>query len=110
MQFDWDPEKARKNLAKHGISFNEATRGFDAPLFLTFADLDHSFQERRFIIMGELGPAKEINSPRNDSAIALGGLREQSLTHPALGAPLPGRGIGPKIPSWEGCGVGHRPL
>jgi uncharacterized protein len=54
MQFDWDPEKARKNLAKHGISFNEATRVFDDPLFLTFADLDHSFQERRFIIMGEL--------------------------------------------------------
>lgn len=54
MQFDWDPEKASRNLAKHGISFDEATRVFEDPLFLAFADLDHSFQERRFIIMGEL--------------------------------------------------------
>jgi uncharacterized DUF497 family protein len=61
MPVDWDPEKARKNLAKHGISFNEATRVFDDPLFLTFADLDHSFQERRFIIMGELETSKELN-------------------------------------------------
>ena len=53
MRFDWDPEKASSNLAKHGISFEEATQVFDDPLFLTFADLDHSFQERRFIIMGE---------------------------------------------------------
>jgi uncharacterized protein len=54
MQFDWDPEKASRNLTKHGISFEEAIQVFDDPLFLIFADLDHSFQERRFIIMGEL--------------------------------------------------------
>jgi uncharacterized protein len=58
MQFDWDPEKASGNLAKHGISFETATQVFDDPLFLTFADLDHSFQERRFIIMGELADGR----------------------------------------------------
>jgi len=26
---------------------------FDDPLFLTFGDPEHSFQEQRFIIMGE---------------------------------------------------------
>lgn len=45
--------KARSNLAKHGVSFDEATSVFDDPLFLTFADPRHSIQERRFIIMGE---------------------------------------------------------
>jgi len=53
MQFDWDQEKARTNFAKHGTSFNEATSTFDDPLFLTFADPEHSIQEQRFIIMGE---------------------------------------------------------
>lgn len=53
MLFDWDEEKARSNLAKHGVSFDEATSVFDDPLFLTFADPRHSIQERRFIIMGE---------------------------------------------------------
>jgi uncharacterized protein len=58
MQFDWDPEKASGNLAKHGISFETATQVFNDPLFLTFADLDHSFQERRFIIMGALADGR----------------------------------------------------
>lgn len=53
MKFDWNEEKAKKNLDKHGISFDEATSVFDDPLFLTYADLDHSIEERRFIIMGE---------------------------------------------------------
>jgi uncharacterized protein len=53
MLFDWDEEKARSNLAKHNISFDEATSVFDDPLFLTFADPEHSLQEQRFIIMGE---------------------------------------------------------
>jgi uncharacterized protein len=53
MKFDWDEQKARSNLAKHGVSFDEATSVFDDPLFVTFADPEHSIQEQRFIIMGE---------------------------------------------------------
>ena len=29
MKFDWDPEKAKSNLTKHGISFEEAQEAFD---------------------------------------------------------------------------------
>ena len=53
MSFDWDDEKAKSNLAKHGVSFDEATSVFDDPLFLTFADPEHSLGEQRFIIIGE---------------------------------------------------------
>ena len=53
MVFDWDEEKARKNLAKHSVSFDEATSVFADPLFLAFADPEHSQSEKRFIIMGE---------------------------------------------------------
>ena len=53
MLFDWDEEKAKNNLAKHGISFDEATSVFDDPLFLTFAALERSLQEQRFLIMEE---------------------------------------------------------
>lgn len=42
MLFDWDEEKAKSNLAKHSVSFDEATSVFDDPLFLTFADPEHS--------------------------------------------------------------------
>jgi uncharacterized protein len=53
MTFDWDEQKARSNLTKHDVSFDEATSVFDDPLFLTFADPEHSLGEQRFIIMGE---------------------------------------------------------
>ena len=54
MSYQWDPQKARINLQKYGISFEEAQKVFNDPLFLTYADPDHSFEERRFVIMGEL--------------------------------------------------------
>jgi uncharacterized DUF497 family protein len=53
MKFEWDEIKATANLKKHKISFDEAQTVFTDPLFLIFADTDHSLEEDRFIIMGE---------------------------------------------------------
>ena len=52
MRFEWDPEKARLNLKKHGVSFNEATTVFYDPLSATFDDPDHSEDEERLITVG----------------------------------------------------------
>ncbi|MEO5760584.1 MAG: BrnT family toxin [Mesorhizobium sp.] len=38
MQFEWDPEKARRNLAKHGVTFDLARKVFDDPLHLIVPD------------------------------------------------------------------------
>lgn len=53
MEFEWNEQKAEVNLKKHEISFDEAKTVFDDPLFVIFADPDHSVEENRFIIMGE---------------------------------------------------------
>ncbi len=53
MEFEWDPEKARQNLAKHKISFHEAATVFGDPWGLTFDDPEHSVHEQRFITIGE---------------------------------------------------------
>ena len=53
MRYHWDATKAASNLAKHGVSFQEAITVFEDPLFVIFADPDHSLREKRFIIMGE---------------------------------------------------------
>jgi len=45
MRFKWDPEKARRNLKKHGVSFDEAVTAFYDPLSATFDDPDHSDEE-----------------------------------------------------------------
>ncbi|MBA3322843.1 MAG: BrnT family toxin [Pyrinomonadaceae bacterium] len=52
MRFEWDEEKAARNLAKHGVSFLEAATVFGDPLSDTFDDPDHSVAERRFLIIG----------------------------------------------------------
>ena len=53
MQFEWDPNKATNNIAKHEISFNEASTVFADPLSLTFSDPDHSRSEDRYVTIGE---------------------------------------------------------
>ena len=50
--FEWDPNKAKANLEKHGVSFEEAASVFYDPLSLTVSDPKHSADESRFIIMG----------------------------------------------------------
>lgn len=52
MQFEWDRDKARKNLKKHKVSFDEAVTVFYDPLSATFYDPDHSADEERFITVG----------------------------------------------------------
>jgi len=44
--------KARKNLAKHGISFDEAATVFGDPLGASVRDPDHSLGEDRYITIG----------------------------------------------------------
>ncbi len=50
--FEWDQPKARENLPKHKISFDEAKTIFNDPLLLTFRDEEHSDDEERYISIG----------------------------------------------------------
>jgi uncharacterized protein len=52
MQFEWDPEKAVRNHAKHGVTFAEAATAFGDPLSITIADPVHSRLEERFVLFG----------------------------------------------------------
>ena len=52
MTFEWDENKARVNLKKHGVSFDEAVSVFRDPLSITVADQTHSESEYRFIDIG----------------------------------------------------------
>ena len=52
MEFEWDPDKAARNLAKHGVSFQEAATVFGDPLAMTYGDPDHSEEEDRFLTFG----------------------------------------------------------
>jgi uncharacterized DUF497 family protein len=51
--FDWDPFKARGNLADHKVSFQLATTVFRDPLALTVYDEEHSEDEERWATLGQ---------------------------------------------------------
>ncbi len=52
MEFEWDLDKAAGNLAKHGVSFQEAASVFGDPLAITYYDPDHSEDEDRYLTFG----------------------------------------------------------
>ena len=50
--FEWDPAKAASNLAKHGVSFLEATTAFGDALSILWPDPSHSHGEARYLVLG----------------------------------------------------------
>ncbi|MBD2412990.1 hypothetical protein FACHB389_28355 [Nostoc calcicola FACHB-389] len=53
MKFEWDENKAARNLLKHRVSFEEAKTLFDDPLYVDFYDPDHSENEEHYLIIGK---------------------------------------------------------
>ena len=53
MQFEWDKEKSKTNLKKHGVSFEEASTVFDDLFNIDLYDPKHSESEHRFIVVGQ---------------------------------------------------------
>jgi uncharacterized protein len=50
--FEWDAQKAKRNLQKHGVTFDESITVFDDALASIFPDHDHSSDEEREILVG----------------------------------------------------------
>lgn len=48
----WDPVKARQNLGKHGVSFEEAQTVDEDEFRLTEPDVAHSLDEPRYRVIG----------------------------------------------------------
>lgn len=56
--FEWHDDKAAKNRAKHGVEFGEAATAFHDPAALVVEDGRHSFDEKRFRLIGETASAR----------------------------------------------------
>ena len=69
--FEWDPNKAKKNIKIHGISFDEASTAFKDTLSLTIYDPLHSDEEDRFVLIG--------NSYKNRLLVVVHTAREDKI-------------------------------
>lgn len=67
--FEWDTEKARANLRKHGVTFETAVSAFFDPFSITIPDPDHSAEEARFVLIGRTWQdilVLVVHTPRRD--------------------------------------------
>ena len=60
MEFEWDPDKARRNEKKHGVSFHEALEVFNDDLSSSVPDPDHSEDESRYLVFGQSAVHRHI--------------------------------------------------
>lgn len=52
LRFEWDEDKNRENIKRHGVPFEEAQTVFLDEHAIRFFDPDHSEDEDRFIMLG----------------------------------------------------------
>jgi uncharacterized DUF497 family protein len=52
MEFEWNRRKAESNLAKYGVSFEQATRAFGDPNAIEYVDERRNYGEARVIWLG----------------------------------------------------------
>lgn len=52
MTCKWNSDKAKSNLRKHDVSFEEVCPVFSDPMFVTVLDKEHSVDEDRYITIG----------------------------------------------------------
>ena len=50
--FEWDDDKAQRNISKHRVAFTEAATVFEDYLSVTIVDIMHSDDEERLITIG----------------------------------------------------------
>jgi len=52
LTFEWDEVKARENLKKHKVDFDEGKTIFNDPFLLTYPDIDSSEAEEHYVNIG----------------------------------------------------------
>ncbi|MGB8006546.1 MAG: BrnT family toxin [Terriglobales bacterium] len=84
MKYEWDEAKNRTNIAKHGLSFEDAGQVFDGPT-VTFEDDRFAYGEERLITLGLLAGRLVViaHAPRDEGtriiSMRKGNRREQEI-------------------------------
>jgi uncharacterized DUF497 family protein len=53
MKFEWDNNKEKTNILKHGVTFTQASYVFSDPFVLNKFDDEHSDDEDRYVLLGK---------------------------------------------------------
>jgi uncharacterized DUF497 family protein len=80
MKIEWDPKKAKSNLRKHRVSFEEAATALSDSMAATGIDPDHSTIEERYVTFGvsEKGRLVVVSHTEKDEIIRIISARKAS--------------------------------
>jgi len=53
MKFEWNKNKEKINILKHGVTFEQASYVFADPFVLNRFDNEHSDNEERYVLLGK---------------------------------------------------------
>ena len=81
LRFEWDPDKAARNLDKHQVSFPEAATVFGDPFSMTYHDPDHSLDEERYITIGHSVSGQLLMVAHTDREESIRIISARRLTH-----------------------------
>jgi hypothetical protein len=90
MKYEWDEAKNRKNIAKHGLSFEDADQVFSGPCVM-FEDDRFGYWEERLVTLGLLAGRLVViaHAPRDEGtriiSMRKGNRREQKIYQKRLG-------------------------
>lgn len=92
--FEWDPDKADRNTAKHGVRFTEAATVFLDADALDHPDLKHSKDEPRAVRLGRAATGRVLvvaytrrSRPDGESIRIISARLASRLERAAYGAP-----------------------
>lgn len=60
ISFEWDVDKERINIARHKLNFSEASHVFSDIFQLNLFDDEHSVEEDRWVVIGEIPNMKIV--------------------------------------------------
>jgi uncharacterized DUF497 family protein len=60
MDFEWDIEKNKLNITKHGLSFSKAKLAFSDKKRIIALDVDHSKSEKRYFCIGRISDGRVV--------------------------------------------------
>ena len=83
-EFEWDENKDKKNIEKHGIAFADAQNVFNDKFRKVSYDDKHSLTEHRWKVIGHVGKILVVHITRRDKIIRIISARKATKTERSI--------------------------
>jgi uncharacterized DUF497 family protein len=80
LKFEWDEEKNKQNLAKHGVDFADAQYVFNDKFCRIAYDREHSQAEDRWKVIGNIGKVLTVSIAYRNKTVRIISARKATKT------------------------------